>query len=141
MLLPELCRQWQAEALLVPSHYENMGVYCRTQWTALGEELRHSSEYKQGMLAAKPGVHYVAVAPQSAECHLFPEHPGDIYSVFRHAWVLARRLRPHVIVIEGLKRPHTFRSTTEHAKYSNLFSAHGLCSAEMWWYPTSLCWA
>ena len=84
----EFCRQWQAEALLAPSHYVNMGVSCRTQWTALGEELRHSSEYKQGNLAAKPGVHYVAVAPQESEYHLFPEHPGDIYRGFvtRGSW-------------------------------------------------------
>ena len=68
----------------------------------MGRQLIRSQLYRDGKLAAKPGKDYVAVAAKAGEYHLFPEHPEGIYNVLRHAWVLVRRRRPHVILVEGL---------------------------------------
>ena len=57
----EFVRYWDAQPLLVPSHYQNLGVRSRTKWTHLGNELQRTTEYKEGKLVAKPGKHYVAV--------------------------------------------------------------------------------
>ena len=53
--------------------------------------------------AVKRGQHYVAVAPKDGSYYLLPEHPANVYDAFRHVFVRVRRLRPHVIVIEGLR--------------------------------------
>ena len=87
----------------------------------MGKKLIRSSQYRAGKVAAKPGRHYESAKADDAEYHLFPEQPADIYNALRHAWVLVRRPRPHVIVIEGLKRPSASRSPTENAKYCSLF--------------------
>jgi len=67
------------------------------------------------------GIHFVVVLPEDHSYYTFPEHPVAIYSVFRHAWVLIRKKRPDVVVIEGLKMPSTARSDIENAKYCSLF--------------------
>ena len=50
----------------------------------------------------------------------FPVDPMEVYRIFRHTWVLVRKKRPDVVVIEG-KRPSATRSTKENAKYFSLF--------------------
>ena len=40
---------------------------------------------------------------------------------FRHSWVLVRKTRPDVIVIEGLKKPSVSQSSVHNAKYCSLF--------------------
>ena len=111
----------RAEALLTPTYYENQGLAPRTQWTEAGGELIRSKDYKDGNIVAKPGIHYIAVPAKQQEYVLFPEQPHSIFETFRHAWVLVRKKRPDVIVIEGLKMPSTSRSPTENAKYCSLF--------------------
>jgi hypothetical protein len=93
----------------------------QTAWTEKGLEVVKTKAYKDGNDVAKPGIHFVVVAPEGSEYYTFPEHPADIYSVFRHAWVLIRKKRPDVVIIEGLKMPSSARSDIENAKYCSLF--------------------
>ena len=91
----EFLRYWTVEPLLIPTHYENKGVPSRSQWTAQGLKLRQSSEYKAGNIAARAGQHYVAIDPGLfGDYHLFPEEPADVYSEFRHSWVLGPQTSP-----------------------------------------------
>ena len=113
----EFLMHWRAEPLLIPNYYRNRSLPPRTQWTAEGWDLIGSDEYKSGKTTAKPGIHYTALSPTTTDYFLFPEHPQDIYHSFRHAWVLVRRPRPIVIVIEGLKKPSASRTAVENAKY------------------------
>ena len=117
----EFLRSWYAEPLLVPTYYENKGVEPRTQWTAQGLQLIKSKEYQEGNAAAKPGVHYTVLASAQNEYITFPELPSEVYQYFRHAWIILRKKRPDVIVIEGLKQPSSSRTDTENAKYCSLF--------------------
>ena len=117
----EFLMAWRAEPLLVPSYYKNKGVREQTAWTEKGLQLIKTKAYKDGNDVAKPGIHYVVVEPEAHEYYTFPEHPADIYRVFRHAWVLIRKKRPDVVVIEGLKLPSSSRSDIENAKYCSLF--------------------
>ena len=59
--LYEFMRAWTVEPLLVPTHHENLGVLCRTEWTRRSLKLRRSDIYKAGEVAALPGRDYVAV--------------------------------------------------------------------------------
>ena len=117
----EFMRAWTAEPLLVPTHYANLGVPCRTAWTRKGSDLQRSDDYKAGKIAALPGRDYIAVAPPLENYHLFPEHPEHPNAALRHAWVLVRKVRPQVVVIQGLRRPGPCRSPEENAKYCSLF--------------------
>ena len=63
MLSPyEFLRTWKAEPLLEPTHYQNLGIRSRTEWTEKGKKLRQTDEYKKGDVAAKPGKDYIAAA-------------------------------------------------------------------------------
>ena len=117
----EFLRTWRAEPLLVPTYYENRGEPARTRWTDEGAKFVRTPEYKEGKLAVKPGIHYVVLQSATNEYTTFPEHPADLLGIFRNAWVLMRRTRPYVIVIEGLRMPSASRPETENAKYCSLF--------------------
>ena len=80
-----------------------------------------SEEYKAGNVVAKPGLHFIAVESESDEYHLYPEEPAAIFQVFRHSWALARKKRPQVLIIEGLKLPNTNRPASYNAQYCSLF--------------------
>ena len=80
-----------------------------------------TQDYKDGKPVAKPGVHYIAVDVSGDDYYLFPEHPMEIYSVFRHSWVLKRKQRPNVVVIEGLKLPSSARTAIFNNQYCSLF--------------------
>ena len=80
--------------------------------------MRQTDEYKKGTVAAHPGKDYIAAAaakPGKDEYHLFPD--DEVCDTFRHAWVLVRKVRPQVVVIQGLRRPCSSRSAEENAKY------------------------
>ena len=83
----------------MPSYYTNRQLPARTRWTPTGLVLSSSDDYKKGKIAAKPGLHFVAVAPSDASYFLFPDEPNEVYKVFRHAWVLIRERIPDVIVM------------------------------------------
>ena len=77
--------------------------------------------YKNGEVTLKPGLHFVIVEPEAgAEYAAFPSEPAHIYSACRHSWVLVRKRRPDVVVIEGLKIPRASRAAAENAKYCSL---------------------
>ena len=119
----EFLRYWQAEPLLTPTYYENRKIRPRTKWTEEGFKLKKSTEYKREKVKAKPGVHYEAVDKDagSDEYFLFPSYPADIYRYLRHTWVLVRKKRPDVVVIENLRLPSPARSNAENAQYCLLF--------------------
>ena len=113
----EFMQQWRCEPLLLPTHYLHRNVTPRSAWTAAGAKLANSKHYMEGKVAAKPGVDYVAVEPSDDEYFLFP---SDI-DPFCHAWVLVRKRRPDVVVIEGLKLPSQSKTATYNAQYCSLF--------------------
>ena len=81
-----------------------------------------SDAYKNGKATLKPALHYVIIEPDTnADYIAFPTEPAHIYNVFRHTWVLVRKKRPDVVVIEGLKMPRASRAANENAKYCSLF--------------------
>ena len=120
-LLPRFLRHWRTEPLLAPSYYTNRQLSARTRWTPAGLALSSSDDYKKGKIAAKPGLHFVAVTPTDQSYFLFPEEPHDVYRLFRHAWALVRKRIPDVVVIEGLKQPSTARTAVYNAQYCSLF--------------------
>lgn len=117
----EFHRSWLAEPLLVPSYYENKGMQARTEWTEEGLQLIKSKAYRNNEIVAKPGLHYEVLPPSDDSYVLFPESPANIYKNFRHAWVLVRKTRPNVVMIEGLKLPSARQTTSYNAKYCSLF--------------------
>ena len=113
----EFLQQWRCEPLLVPTHYWHRDEPARTTWTEKGAQLVKSRQYKEGEIAAKPGEHYIALRPTSDEYYLFPEDVG----AFRHSWVLVRKDRPDVVVIEGLPLPSVSKTSAYNAQYCSLF--------------------
>ena len=93
----------------------------RTEWTKEGAALIRTQAYKDGKIAAKPGVHYTAIDVSGDDYYLFPEHPMEVYHVLRHSWVLKRKQRPDVVVINGLKLPSSARSAIFNSQYCSLF--------------------
>ena len=115
----EFYRHWHVVPLLSPSEYERRKVYRRTTWVeGCDTEARVS-----GRTAAKPGVHYVVRPCDFDEdyYYTYPHEPVDIYSIFRHAWVLERRRRPIVVCIEGVQVPKANKSAVENSKYCSIF--------------------
>ena len=47
----------------------------------------------------------------------FHEQPAEVYKILRHSWVLERRARPYVPVMEGVPLPAPNRNAEENAKY------------------------
>jgi hypothetical protein len=117
----EFTQAWRGEPLMIPSYYTNKGIPERSAWTEAGIQLSRTKEYKEGKSIARPGVHYCVVEAENEEYCTFPEYPADIYAVFRHAWILLRKKRPDVVVVEGLRMPSTARSDVDNAKYCSLF--------------------
>ena len=118
----EFLRYWKAEPLLAPSYYSSRNMPVRTRWTADGKQIAMSDEYKDGKVTLKPGLHFVIVEPEAdAEYAAFPSEPAHIFSPFRHSWVLVRKGRPDVVVIESLKMPRASRAAAENEKYCSLF--------------------
>ncbi len=97
-------------------------MWPRKARTTSGDIVSRSVQYKDGKVALKPGVHYTLIEPEDEDDYVaFPEEPESIYGTFRHAWVLVRKQRPDVVVIEGFRTSKASRSPTENAKYCCLF--------------------
>ena len=56
-------RYWRMEPLPVPPYCNNRNVAPRTTWAQAGLALSSSKDYKNGEVAAKPGIHFVAAEP------------------------------------------------------------------------------
>ena len=117
----EFLRHWRTIPLLVPTYYTNMNEKPRTEWTEEGRCLLKSKEYKAGTVAAKPGVHFIAVESETEQYYLYPEEPVAVFATFRHSWALVRKSRPDVVVVEGLKLPNTNRPASYNGQYCSLF--------------------
>ena len=115
----EFFRYWKVEGVMEPSYYATGKA--RSVWTTAGDELRRSKKYKDNDAMLIPGTHYHVLEPLGASDYFtFPADPTEVYRMFRHTWVLVRKKRPDVVVIEG-KRPSASRTMKENAKYVSLF--------------------
>lgn len=104
----EFLRFWKAEALLPPSWYQGIP---RTEWTDRGQAAVQSEAYKNGKLKLRPGFHFVVVEPEDGDCYFtFPQQKQ--LDLFRHFWIIVRRQRPHVPVIEGVRLPSPTATVT-----------------------------
>jgi len=108
----EFLRYWTAEALDPPS---NSDANSRTVWTDAGRRLLATGSLKDGISKLSPGLHYSVVeSPRPGdEYWVFPREPQAIYAVLRHSWVIVRRQRPYVPVLEGAKVPNATTSPTD----------------------------
>ena len=113
----EFLQQWRCEPLLVPTHYLNRNEPARTTWTEKGAKLIKSQQYKDGEVAAKPGEHFRALKPKTDKYFTFPDDAGP----FSHSWVLVRKHRPDVVVVEGLGLPSVNKTSAYNAQYCSLF--------------------
>ena len=119
----EFLRHFEGHALGPP-----MGTESRTAWTSEGEKMNASRSFVDGKVKIVPGQHYVVVEPNENSCYFtFPREPKNIYSLLRNCWVLSRRARPCVPVIEGAKLPSVVAGAEYNAKYMSVFSALGRC--------------
>ena len=116
----EFYMHWKAEALLPPTFYNKRDMPQRTAWVQPVPK-----DVIKGEKAAVPGVHYVVLdAPEGGSndtYYCFPEEPAAALRYFRHAWVLVRKKRPEVPVIEGGKLPRAGGNATYNAKYASVF--------------------
>ena len=115
----EFLMYWCGEALVPPVRNDPAP---RTRWTEEGVKLQADSKYKEGKRKAVPGVHYVVLEPGAADDYVtFPRTPVDVFGELRHCWVIARRPRPYVPVLEGVPLPSPTRTREDNAKYMSVF--------------------
>ena len=114
----EFLRYWTAEALEPPSSTNR-----RTEWTDAGRRLLGTAALKDGTAKLSPGVHYKVLDQQieGDDYWVFPREPQAVYAVLRHSWVIVRRRRPYVPVLQGAKVPNAATSPTDSAKYFSVF--------------------
>ena len=82
-----------------------------------------SCAYQEGKSQLLPGTHYQVLEEHSAvdEYWTFPREPSSVFKHFRHTWVIVRRRRPFVPVLEGATVPSPSKPPLENAKYLSLF--------------------
>ena len=115
----EFMQHFQGVALAPPAFDEPEG---RTKWTPAGATLWKMPEYKEGKIKIMPGKHYHVVEPtDDDDYYAFPTSPAHVYEVLRHSWILERRRRPHVPVLEGVQLPSPSRSAEDNAKFLSVF--------------------
>ena len=116
----EFLRYWTAEALGPPSSSDTTP---RTQWTDAGRHILGTAKLEDGKTKLSPGLHYTVIEPQNNgdDYWVFPREPKAIYETLRHSWVIVRRKRPHVPVLQGAKVPSATTSPNDSAKYFSLF--------------------
>ena len=100
----EFLRYWTAEALGPPSSSD---ATPRTEWTDAGRQILATASLEDGKTKLSPGLHYRVIEPQNNgdEYWVFPREPKAVYEVLRHSWVIVRRSRPHVPVLQGAQVP------------------------------------
>ena len=113
----EFFRHFQGAALVPPSRWE-----ARTTWTQEGQRLNAAEAFSDGQTKIVPGVHYEVKEPGDETSYFsFPAEPHHVYSQLRHMWVLERRNRPYVPVLEGAQPPAATKSAEYNAKYMSVF--------------------
>ena len=116
----EFIRWWCAEPVLAPHQYQH-DEDRRSMWTQAGLEIQKTQKYKDGKVQLVPGIHFLVCEPMDEEYYTFPTEPAAIYGTFRHRWVLMRRKRPYVPILEGAPLPRMGRSAEENARYCSVF--------------------
>ena len=113
----EFLRHFQGEALGPPT-----GTQLRSKWTPEGQRLNSINSFADGKMKIVPGIHYVVVEPNADDTYFtFPTSPRSIYDLLRNCWILTRRARPHVPVLEGAKLPSQTAGDEYNAKYMSVF--------------------
>ena len=75
--------------------------------------------FQSGTCQARPGEHYTVKEPSGNEYHTFPDiKPLEI---FRHCWIIERRPRPVVPIIEGLPLPSLGKGKDYIGRYLSSF--------------------
>ena len=116
----EFLRYWSAEPLGPPSKSDAMP---RTEWTEVGRKLIGTGSLQEGTSKLCPGLHYTVIAQpcNGDEYWISPREPEPMYAVLRHSWVIVRRQRPYIPVLEGTKVPNASTTPTDCAKLFSLF--------------------
>ena len=116
----EFLQYWDTEALTAPSWKDTNP---RTEWTEQGKSIVKNPQYREGNVKLRPGVHYVVkeIAAGEDEFYTFDREPHRIFDVLRNSWVIVRRPRPRVPVLEGAPVPSPSRSPEANAKYFSVF--------------------
>ena len=108
----EFVRYWDAEPLLPPPWYHDTEP--KTIWTEAGKMAQDTQQ--------RAGVHFRVLEPTTpGEYYTFPQGSEGTGRAWRHNWIITRRQRPHVPVLEGLATPSPAKSTEESAKYFSVF--------------------
>ena len=115
--LYEFSRYWQATPLLPPGSYGTRTP--RTEWTSQGYAASKGGQFRHNNNLVRPGIHYVVIEVADNEYYTF----ADIRSLekLRHSFVIERRPRPVVPVIEGLPLPSPSKGKDYNARYLNAF--------------------
>ena len=118
----EFVQYWNAEPLLPPSWYHDTEP--KTIWTEAGKIAQDTQPYRDGKLKLRAGVHFRVLEPTTpGEYYTFPPGSKGTDRAWRHNWIITRRPRPHIPVLEGVATPSPAKSTEENAKYFRFFQA------------------
>ncbi|CAJ1395073.1 unnamed protein product [Effrenium voratum] len=113
----EFLRYWTVEAVEVPKRGTRAAT---SRLTDLGREVLASASGATGPLL--PGVHFHVREPGEGDAWItFPESKSASTERFRHMWILRRRARPHVPVLEGCRLPSLSNSAEYNAKLFSVF--------------------
>ena len=85
--------------------------------TELGKEFVKLPAYKNGAKPLLSGEHYIVQPKMCEGCIVFGEDAGAL----RHQWVLEKKPRPEVPIIEKLLIPKAGASADYNARYCSLF--------------------
>ena len=119
----EFVMHWEGEALTPPKKDDPNS---KTEWTAAGKAAMRSLNGRQTNFKFRPGIHYIVKEPNHwDDYHTSPQRPEEIYEVLRHTWVLKRRPRPCVPILEGIPVPAPTKSPEWNSRFFLLFLAHG----------------
>ena len=118
----EFIRYWEAEPLLPPSWYHDTEP--KTMWTSEGKIAQNTHQYRDGKLKLRAGMHFRVIEPTTlGEYYTFPEGTDGKDNAWRHNWIITRKPRPRVPVIEGVPTPSPAKSAEENSKYFSVFQA------------------
>jgi len=115
----EFVQYWEALPVTQPGLYEDEDSFA--DWTTLGKAELRKGSFRDGKTKCQAGKHFVVLEPEGGEYVTFPDKPDNIYKNLRHLWVLRRRNRPEVPVLEGVALPRQGRSQEQNAKYCSVF--------------------
>ena len=114
----EFVQYWMALPVKQPSDYDDETF---ADWTREGKTELRKGSFQDGKKKCKAGVHFIVIKPTDQSYMTFPQEPVAVYGQLRHLWILRRRRRPIVPVLEGVPLPREGRSKRENGKYCSVF--------------------